>query len=151
MVFDTTRFEDCRFSDVQFNKVNFNHARFSSCSFSGKFASVNWVGCGTSEVDLTDVRMLDCSLVDSPDADIRLPDNDENFVATYGDFETVDQMVEERFSPSVHRSFRDAAEFVKSSEYGEILDVEFFEGISKTEARTLMSEFRGLLRSSELD
>ncbi len=95
--------------------------------------------------------MVDCSLIDSSDSDIKLPDNNENFFATHRDFTAAAQPLQRRLSPSSYRPFLDAADFVKGSEWGEIIDAEFFEGISKKDARALLAEFRGLLRSPSSD
>ena len=92
--------------------------------------------------------MMDCSLVDSHDFDIKLPDNDDNFYATHDDFVGARKLLKERLSSGSYRSFIDASEFVKGSSYGEVLDTDFFEGISKNDARTLLREFRTVLRSS---
>ena len=92
--------------------------------------------------------MVDCSLVDSHDSDIRLPDNDGNFYATHDDFVTAAKLLKARLSPGSYQSFIDASEFVRGSSHGEILDTDFFEGISKNDARALLREFRAVLRSS---
>lgn len=148
MLFEACVFDACQFNGIVAAKVNFKSVRFQDCVFSGTFSSVNWVDCTTQAVDVSGVQMLNCSLIDHRVPDIKFPDNDENFFATLRDFTAAVEPMRGKLSSAAFQSFVDASEFLRVSAHGEILDVEFFEGLSKAEVRVLMSEFRALLRAT---
>ncbi|MCY1011622.1 pentapeptide repeat-containing protein [Nannocystis pusilla] len=126
---------ECSFHDVAFTRCEIARTNFSRCAlvdttFTGALRTVNLTASAATRVDLRGCAIVDSSLLDGPELDLRLPDGPNNFVAYPRAFVAAVEALEPVLSPGNHDELRAVAAFVAGSTYGEIVDESLFARIS---------------------
>lgn len=139
----------CSFHDVAFTRceivrTNFNRCALVDTSFTGALRTVNLTASTATRVDLRGCTIVDSSLLDGPDLDLRLPDGPNNFVAYPRAFLAAVEALQPVLSPGNHEELRAVAAFVAGSTYGEIVDEGLLARISADQRGVVMERLFAL-------
>lgn len=136
--FNKTQFEIIEFKNGKLQKANFRECVLKGFIFFGEIKTVNFINCTAAKVDLKNAIIYDSSLIDNPNQQITLPDRVDNFVAFPGAFEIIKDQLKQLLSKKGYEEYCDVADFVSSSKYGEIIDIDLFEEINMPERKIIM-------------
>ncbi len=127
-----TSFVNCQFLDMKLDNIVFRDCALENCVFTGTFKDVRWIRCSTKNVDVSKVKMTNAMLfVASKEYDIKLPDNDENFLAFREDFRAAQEAVKGSVSGGAYADYRGRGRFDQEV-HGEIVDFHGFMHLGRT-------------------
>lgn len=136
---DRTTFTRC-----EIVRTNFARCTFRDASFTGALRTVNFTRCTAVRVDLRGCRIVDSSLLDGPDLDLRLPDAPDNFVAYPRAFAAAVDALGPVLSRAGHEELRSVAAFVAGSTHGEIVDETLLARIPAAERGVVLEQLFAL-------